>query len=47
MGDPALYASNPARYAALAQRLEAARAQKDQDETAWLELEEMRAAFNP
>lgn len=46
MADPALYAADTGRYALLAAKLEAARHEKDQCETDWLVLEELRAALN-
>jgi len=39
--DPALYASNPARFAALTKAIDQARAEKDAAEERWLELAEL------
>jgi len=41
MADPALYTSNPAKFAALTQAVAKARADKDTAEERWLELAEM------
>jgi ATP-binding cassette subfamily F protein uup len=39
--DPALYTSNPAKFAALTKAIETARAEKDAAEERWLELAEL------
>jgi ABC transport system ATP-binding/permease protein len=41
LSDPALYARDPAKFAALTKAIEAARAEKDAAEERWLELAEM------
>jgi len=41
LGDPALYARDPAKFAALTKAIEAARAEKDAAEERWLELAEL------
>ncbi len=41
LGDPGLYAKNPARFAALTAAIEKARVEKDAAEQRWLELAEM------
>ncbi|HEX4848610.1 MAG TPA: ABC transporter ATP-binding protein, partial [Novosphingobium sp.] len=41
LADPALYTSNPARFAALTKAIETARAEKDAAEERWLELAEL------
>jgi ABC transport system ATP-binding/permease protein len=45
LADPAFFTADPRGYAAAAARLDAARAEKDRDEHAWLEIEEKRAAL--
>lgn len=46
LADSNLYDRDPARFAAVAARLEAARAERDILETEWLTLEELRAALS-
>jgi len=41
LGDPSIYSKDPARAAALAERLEPAKAELDDAETRWLELSEI------
>ena len=41
LGDPSIYSSDPSRAAALAERLEPAKAELDEAETRWLELSEI------
>jgi ATP-binding cassette subfamily F protein uup len=41
LGDPTIYSKDPARAAALAERLEPAKAELDDAETRWLELSEI------
>jgi len=41
LADPALYAADPAKFAALTKAIEAARAEKDAAEERWLELAEL------
>jgi ATP-binding cassette subfamily F protein uup len=45
LADPALYVSDPARFAALTKAIEAARAEKDAAEERWLELAEQAEAL--
>jgi ATP-binding cassette subfamily F protein uup len=41
LGDPSIYSKDPFRAAALADRLEPAKAELDEAETRWLELSEI------
>jgi ATP-binding cassette subfamily F protein uup len=41
LGDPSIYSKDPSRAAALADRLEPAKAELDEAETRWLELSEI------
>jgi ATP-binding cassette subfamily F protein uup len=41
LGDPSIYSKDPSRAAALAERLEPAKAELDEAETRWLELSEI------
>jgi ATP-binding cassette subfamily F protein uup len=45
LADPALFTCDPARFAALSTRLNAAQRDKDDGETEWLILEELRASL--
>jgi ATP-binding cassette subfamily F protein uup len=45
LADPALYVSDPAKFAALTKAIEAARAEKDAAEERWLELAEQAEAL--
>ena len=45
LADPALYVSDPAKFAALTKAIEAARAEKDAAEERWLELAEQVEAL--
>jgi ATP-binding cassette subfamily F protein uup len=46
MADPALYARDPKRFAALTKAIEQARADKDAAEERWLELAEKAEGLN-